>query len=194
MMDCKRALVESGGDFDRATKILRERGLAKAAKRSGRETNEGVVEAYVHLQGRIGVLVEVNSETDFVARNEEFRQFAHDLALQVAAMNPGWISSEDVPAEVLESEREIMKAQALKEGKPEKVVDRIVSGRMEKFLEENCLLRQPYIKDDKRRVEEVLADLRARIGENIAVRRFARFEVGGPAVLAEAQPPADETT
>jgi len=192
MMDCKRALVQSGGDFDQATKILREKGLARAAKRVGREANEGVVEAYIHLAGRIGVLVEVNSETDFVARNDEFRGFAHDVALQIAAMNPGWISPDDVPAEVLSGEREIIRAQAEKEGKPEKVIDRIVAGRMEKFFEENCLLRQPYIKDDKRCVDDVLGDLRARIGENISIRRFVRFEVGGDAVLADASSRAGE--
>jgi len=185
MMDCKRALVECGGDRAKAIQWLREKGLARALKRAGREANEGVVEAYVHLAGRIGVLVEVNCETDFVARNDEFRRFAHDLALQVAAMNPTWVSPEDVPAETLENEKEIIRAQALAEGKPAHVVDRIVAGRMEKFFEERCLLRQPFIKDNERRVEDILDDLRVRIGENIQVRRFARFEVGGEAVLAQ---------
>ncbi len=193
MMDCKKALVECGGDFAKATLWLREKGLARSAKRIGREAKEGVVEAYVHLAGRIGVLVEVNSETDFVARNETFRAFAHDVALQIAAMKPGWIAPEDVPAEVLETERGIIRKQALGEGKPAAVVDKIVAGRLEKFYEERCLLRQPSIKDNSKRVGEILDDLRARIGENILVRRFVRFEVGGEAVLAEAKMPAAET-
>lgn len=186
MMDCKKALIESGGDFERASQWLREKGLAKALKRAGREAKEGVVEAYVHLAGRIGVLVEVNSETDFVARNDEFRNFAHDVALQIAAMNPGWVAPEDVPAAVVEQEKAIIRKQALGEGKPEAVVDRIVNGRIEKFYEERCLLRQPSVKDSEKTVETILGDLRARIGENIVIRRFVRFELGGEAVLAEA--------
>lgn len=186
MMDCKKALIESGGDFERASQWLREKGLAKALKRAGREAKEGVVEAYVHLAGRIGVLVEVNSETDFVARNDEFRSFAHDVALQIAAMNPGWVAPEDVPAAVVEQEKAIIRKQALGEGKPEAVVDRIVNGRIEKFYEERCLLRQPSVKDSEKTIETILGDLRARIGENIVIRRFVRFELGGEAVLAEA--------
>ncbi|MCL6581369.1 MAG: translation elongation factor Ts [Firmicutes bacterium] len=187
MMDCKRALVECGGDFAKAALWLREKGLAKAAKRVGREAKEGVVTAYVHLNGRIGVLVEVNSETDFVARNDMFRAFAHDVALQVAAMKPQWIAPEDVPEDVLETERDIIRKQALAEGKPAAVVDRIVGGRLEKFYEEKCLLRQPFIKDNTKRVGDILDDLRARIGEHLVVRRFVRFELGGEAVLAEAR-------
>lgn len=190
MMDCKKALLECGGDFDKASKWLREKGLAKAAKRVGREAKEGVVEAYVHLAGRIAVLVEVNSETDFVARNEMFRAFAHDVALQVAAMNPSWIAPEDVPEDVLASEREIIAKQAVAEGKPAAVIDRIVAGRLEKFYEEKCLLRQPFVKDNERRVGDLLGDLQARIGENIRIRRFCRFQVGGGAVLAESAAPA----
>lgn len=187
MMDCKRALIECGGDFAKAALWLREKGLAKAAKRVGREAKEGVVTAYVHLNGRIGVLVEVNSETDFVARNDMFRAFAHDVALQVAAMKPQWITPEDVPGDVLETERDIIRKQALAEGKPAGVVERIVSGRLEKFYEEKCLLRQPFIKDNAKRVGDILDDLRARIGEHLVVRRFVRFELGGEAVLAEAR-------
>jgi len=192
MMDCKKALTECGGDFARATVWLREKGLAKAAKRVGRETKEGVVEAYVHLAGRIGVLVEVNCETDFVARNDLFRGFVHDVALQVAAMKPNWIAPEDVPESVLETEREIIRRQALGEGKPAAVVDRIVAGRLEKFYEERCLLRQPFIKDNQKRVGDILDDLRSRIGEHLAVRRFARFEVGGEPIVAEARAPVAE--
>ncbi len=192
MMDCKKALVESGGDFEKAARLLREKGLARALKRAGREAKEGVVEAYVHLAGRIGVMVEVNSETDFVAKNDEFRAFAHDVALQIAAMNPGWIAPEDVPEEVLAAEREVIRAQAEAEGKPADKIDRIVAGRLQKFLEERCLLKQPYIRDNARRVEDILGDLRARIGENIRIRRFARFEVGGGAAVAESPlPPTD---
>jgi len=188
MMDCKKALVECRGDIPKAALWLREKGLAKAAKRLGREANEGVVEAYVHLGGRIGVLVEVNSETDFVARNELFREFVHDIALQVAAMKPTWIEPGDVPEDVLEMERAIIRKQAEAEGKPPGVIDRIVSGRLEKFYEERCLVSQPSIKDNERRVGEILDDLRARIGENLVIRRFVRFELGGDTVLAERKP------
>ncbi len=191
MMDCKKALIDCNGDFGKATQLLREKGLARALKRAGREAKEGVVEAYVHLAGRIAVLVEVNSETDFVAKNEDFRAFAHDVALQIAAMNPGWIAPEDIPEEVLKIERAIIRAQAAAEGKPEAVVERIVTGRIQKFYDERCLLRQPFIKDNERRVEDILGDLRARIGENIGIRRFARFEVGGDAIVAESKPSAD---
>ncbi len=186
MMDCKKALMECGGDFAKAAVLLREKGLAKAAKRLGREAKEGVVEGYVHLAGRVAVLVELNSETDFVARNDEFRAFAHEAALQIAAMKPSYISPEDVPADVLAEEKEIMRKQALAEGKPEAVLDRIVAGRLEKFYEEKCLLRQPYVKDNARRVGDLLGDLQARMGENIHISRFARFEVGAPAIFAEA--------
>ena len=190
MMDCKKALIECGADFIKATQFLREKGLARALRRSGREAREGVVEAYIHLAGRIGVLIEVNSETDFVAKNEEFRAFAHDLALQVAAMNPSWIAPGDVPESDLQTEREVIRAQAMDEGKPEGVLERIVAGRIQKFYEERCLLRQPFVKDNERRVEDILADLRARIGENIVIKRFARFEVGGGQIVAETAPPA----
>jgi len=190
MMDCKRALQESGGDFDKAALWLREKGIAKAAKRVGREAKEGLVEAYIHLAGRIGVLVELNSETDFVAKNDMFKAFAHDLTLQIAAMKPSWIGPEDVPTDILETEREIIRKQAMASGKPPAVVDRIVTGRLDKFYEERCLLRQPSIKENERRVGDILNDLRTRIGENMGIRRFVRFEVGGETVMAETKTPA----
>jgi elongation factor Ts len=178
MMDCKRALQETDGDMEKAIEYLREKGLAAAAKRAGRTAAEGVIEAYIHLGGKLGVLVEVNCETDFVARTPEFREFARDIAMQVAAANPQYLTREDVPAEVLNKEREILRAQALNEGKPEKVVDRIVEGRLEKFYSENCLLEQPFIKDPDKKVRDLLAEKIARIGENIVIRRFVRFQLG----------------
>ncbi|BCV24955.1 translation elongation factor Ts [Gelria sp. Kuro-4] len=178
MMDCKRALQETGGDMDKATEYLREKGLAAAAKRAGRTAAEGLVDAYIHLGGKLGVLVEVNCETDFVARTPEFREFVRDIAMQVAAANPQYLAKEDVPAAVLDKEREILRVQALNEGKPEKVVDRIVEGRLEKFYSENCLLEQPFIKDPDKKVHELLTEKIARIGENIVIRRFVRFQLG----------------
>ncbi|HOB87635.1 MAG TPA: translation elongation factor Ts, partial [Bacillota bacterium] len=178
MMDCKKALQEAGGDMEKAIKILREKGLAAAAKRAGRVAAQGVVDSYIHLGGKVGVLVEVNCETDFVARNEEFRSFVRDICLQVAAANPRFVSREEVPEELLQEEREILRKQALNEGKPEKVVEKIVEGRLEKFYKENCLLEQPYIRDQEVTIKDLLANLVAKIGENIVIRRFARFEVG----------------
>ncbi|MCG0277240.1 MAG: translation elongation factor Ts [Thermanaeromonas sp.] len=178
MMDCKRALEETGGDIERAIEVLRMKGLAAAAKKAGRVAKEGLVHAYIHGGGRIGVLIEVNCETDFVARTEEFRDLVHNLAMQVAASRPEYIKREDVPEEVLEREKSILRAQALNEGKPEKVVEKIVSGRLEKFFQESCLLEQPYIKDPDRKVKDLIAEKIAKLGENIEVRRFVRFEVG----------------
>jgi len=178
VMDCKKALIEADGDMEKAIIILREKGLAKAATKQSRSANEGIIESYIHGNGRIGVLVEVNCETDFVARNEKFKSLAKDLAMQVAAANPKYLSREDVPAEVIEKEREILRAQALNEGKPEKIVDKIVDGRMEKFFEENCLLEQPFIKDPDKKVSEIIMEKIAVIGENITVSRFVRFERG----------------
>lgn len=178
MMDCKRALEETGGDMEKAIEYLREKGLAAAAKRAGRTAAEGVIESYIHLGGKLGVLVEVNCETDFVARTPEFREFARDIAMQVAAANPLYLAPEDVPAEVLAKEKEILRAQALNEGKPEKVVERIVEGRLEKFYSENCLLEQPFIKDPDKKVRDLLTEKIARIGENIVIRRFVRFQLG----------------
>jgi len=179
MMDCKTALEECAGDLERAVEYLRKKGLAAAAKKAGRETREGVIDSYIHGNGRIGVLIELNCETDFVARTDEFRQLVHELAMQVAAANPQWISREDVPASVLEKERSILREQALLEGKPEKVVDKMVEGRMEKFFATNCLLDQPYIRDQDVRIGDLLKEKIAKLGENIVVRRFARYELGG---------------
>ena len=178
MMDCKKALVESKGDLDKAVEYLREKGLSAAAKRAGRATGEGVIEAYIHTGGKIGVLVEVNCETDFVARNQQFKDFAHDIAMQVAAANPAYVSKEEIPAEIIQREQEILRQQALNEGKPEKIVDRIVAGRINKFYEEACLLEQVYIKDQDKTIKDLLAEQIATIGENISIRRFARFVLG----------------
>ncbi len=178
MMDCKKALEDAGGDMDKAIELLRERGLAKAAKKASRVAAEGIVESYIHGNGRIGVLVEINCETDFVARNEEFRQFAKDIAMQIAAANPKYVSIEEVPLDVIEKEKAILRQQALNEGKPENVVDRIVEGRLEKFFEEVCLLEQPWIKNPDMKIKDLLTEKIAKIGENIVIRRFARFERG----------------
>ena len=178
MMDCKKALLETGGDKEKAINYLREKGLAKAAKRAGRIAAQGVVDSYIHLGGKVGVMVEVNCETDFVARNEEFRAFAKDICLQVAATNPAYLSREDVPEEVIENEKEILRRQAANEGKPEKIIDKIVNGRIEKFFQENCLMEQPFIKDQDKAVKDLLTEKIAKIGENIIIRRFVRFEMG----------------
>ncbi len=178
IMDCKNALVEADGDFDKAVEILRKKGLAKAAKRANREASEGVIELYSHGDGRVGVMVEVNCETDFVARSEAFRKFAHEVALQIAAMSPQYVSEEDIPEDVLAREREIAREQALREGKPEKIVERIVEGRLKKFKDEVCLLNQAYIRDDKITIRDLLNQNIAAIGENIVIRRFVRWELG----------------
>ncbi len=178
MMDCKKALQKAGGDEAKAVTILREKGLAAAARRAGRVAAQGIVDSYIHLGGKVGVLVEVNCETDFVARNDQFRSFVRDICLQVAAANPQYLARADVPAEVVEKEKQILRAQALNEKKPEKVVDQIVEGKIEKFYRENCLLEQPFIRDPEITINALLADLIARIGENIVVRRFSRFAVG----------------
>jgi elongation factor Ts len=178
ILDCRKALESADGDFDKAVDYLREKGLAKAAKRSDREASEGVLELYSHGNGRVGVMVEVNCETDFVARSEAFRKFAHEIALQIAAAAPAYIRKEDVPAEVLEHEREIARVRALEEGKPAPVIERIVDGRIEKYYDEACLLRQPYIRDEQVTIEKLLAQNIGSIGENIVIRRFVRWEVG----------------
>ncbi len=178
MMDCKRALQEAEGSMDRAVEILREKGLAAAAKKAGRVAKEGLIETYSHGGGRIGVLVEVNCETDFVARNEEFRQVVHEIALQIAAARPRWVRREEVPEDTIAAERRIYDAQAANEGKPPHIAEKIVQGRLEKFFQEFCLLEQVYIKDDKKRVQDLVNELVAKMGENVQVRRFARFEVG----------------
>ena len=177
MMDCKKALKESDGDIDRAADILREQGLSKVAKKSSRIAAEGIVESYIH-NNRIGVLIEVNSETDFVAKNEDFREFVRDMAMQVAAANPKYVTREEVPQEELDHERSVLKEHALNEGKPEKIVEKMVDGRLEKFYKEIVLLDQPFIKDGDKSVNDLLTELIAKIGEKISIRRFCRYEVG----------------
>lgn len=178
MMDCKKALSEGGGNEEKAIEILREKGLAAAAKKSGRLAAEGIVDSYIHGDGRIGVLVEINTETDFASKNSEFREFVREIAMQIAAFKAEYISREDVPGEVIEKEREILRAQAINEGKPEKVVEKIVEGRVEKYLKEICLLEQPWIRDPDKTIQELLNEKIATIGENIKIRRFVRFEKG----------------
>lgn len=178
ILDCRKALEEAGGDLEKAMEVLRERGLAKAAKRSGREASEGYLDLYSHGDGRVGVMVEVNCETDFVARSEAFRTFAHEIALQVAANDPQYIDVEDIPDEVLARERQEARRFALQEGKPEHVADRIVEGRLEKFTDEACLMRQQYIRDDSITIQDLLNQKIVAIGENIVIRRFIRWEVG----------------
>lgn len=178
MMDCKRALAETGGDMEKAMDFLREKGLAAAAKKSGRIAAEGIVEAYIHGGGRIGVLVEINCETDFVAKNEDFRTLSRDIAMQIAASKPEFVRREEVSAEAIEKEKEILRAQALNEGKPEKIVEKMVEGRIEKYYKEVCLLEQPFIKDSDKTVQQVINEIIAKIGEKIDVRRFTRYEMG----------------
>lgn len=178
MMDCKNALVEANGDMEKAIEILRTKGLAKAAKKAGRIASEGVIEAYIHFGGRIGVLVEVNCETDFVAKTDEFKALCRDIAMQIAAAKPEYVVREDVPPEVLEKEKQILRQQALNEGKPEKIVDKMVEGRVEKLFKEICLLEQPFIKDQEKAVRDVINEKIMKLGENITVRRFVRYEVG----------------
>jgi elongation factor Ts len=178
ILDCRKALDEANGDFDKALEILREKGLATVAKRGERETSEGVLDLYSHGDGRVGVMVEVNSETDFVARSEKFREFAHEIALQIAASAPSYIRVEDIPEKVLEERRQTEREEALAEGKPEEIVERIVEGRIKKFLDEACLLRQEYIRDDELTIEQLLLQNVAAMGENIVIRRFVRWEMG----------------
>ncbi len=178
MMDCKKALVETDGNMEKAVEALRKKGLATAAKKAGRIASEGLVEAYIHGGGRIGVMVEVNIETDFAAKNQDFKDFCHDVAMQIAAHSPLYVRREEVPAEVIAKEREILKAQAVKEGKPEAIAEKMVNGRIEKYYAEVCLLEQAFIKDPDKTVEQVLKEKIALIGENMNIRRFVRFERG----------------
>ena len=178
VLDCRKALTEAGGDFQKAVDWLREKGMATAAKRADREASQGVVELYTHGGGRVGVMVEVNCETDFVARSEKFRELAHELALQIAASAPRYLKAEAIPAEVLEHEAEIARARAKEEGKPDNVVEKIVAGRIEKFKDEVVLPRQAYIRDESITVEKLILQTVAAIGENIVVRRFQRWELG----------------
>jgi elongation factor Ts len=178
MMDCKKALDESNGDIAKATEILREKGLAAAKNKAGRVATEGLVESYIHANGRIGVLVEVNCETDFVAKTDSFRDFVKDVAMQIAAANPKFVTREEVPGEELEKEKEILRAQALNEGKPAHIVDKMVEGRMSKYYEEYCLLEQSFIKDPDKTIQTLVNEKISTIGENISIRRFVRFELG----------------
>ena len=178
MMDCKKALIESGGDMEKAIAWLREKGIASAAKKSSRIAAEGIVDSYIHANGRIGVLIEVNIETDFAAKNTEFREFVKDLCLQIAAMSPRWISKDDVPADEIAKESEILRNKAINDGKPEKIVDRIVEGSISKFFADNCLLEQAFVKDDSITCGSRLTTLIAKIGEKISIRRFVRYEMG----------------
>lgn len=178
MMDCKKALVETKGDMDKAIEYLREKGLAASNKKSGRVAAEGMVDSYIHMGGKIGVLVEVNCETDFVAKTDTFKNLCHDVALQIAASNPLFISREDVPQENLEKEREILRVQALNEGKPANIVDRMVEGRIEKYYKEVCLLEQPFVKNPDINVMALLNEATLASGEKISVRRFVRYERG----------------
>jgi elongation factor Ts len=178
MADCKKALVEVEGDIDKAIDYLRTKGLAKAAKKSGREATEGAVVSYIHGGGRIGVLVEINCETDFVARNEDFQAFTRDVALQIAAMNPQFVRKDEVSQDVVDREREVLVAKAKESGKPEPVVQKMVDGQITKWMKEICLLDQSWVKDPDKTIEQVQQELIAKIGENIKIRRFARFELG----------------
>jgi elongation factor Ts len=178
MMDCKKALAESDGDMEKAVEFLRKKGLATAQKRAGRATSEGIVQAYIHMGGKIGVLVEVNCESDFVAKNEDFQAFAKNIAMHIAATNPVGIAPEDVPAAVVEKEMEIYRGQAREMGKPEKMLEKIAEGKMAKFFKDNCLLNQPYVRDPNLTIADLLNETIAKIGENISIRRFARFQIG----------------
>lgn len=178
MMECKRALEETSGDMEKAVDVLRERGLAQAAKKAGRQASEGIIESYIHLQGRIGVLLEINCETDFVANTAEFRALAHDVAMHIAAARPRYVQRDEVPASDLEREREVLTRQAENEGKPQAIVEKMVEGRLQKFYQEIVLLEQPFVKDPDLTVESVIKQHIAKLGEHIQVRRFARFERG----------------
>lgn len=178
VLDCKRALEETGGDLEEATRLLRQRGLAIAAKKAGRLAEEGLVEAYIHAGGRLGALVEINCETDFVARTEEFQRIAHDLAMQVVASNPHYLRPEDVPPEVIEEKKRLFLSELEAQNKPEHLWERIVEGKLERYYDQVCLLRQPFIKDEGLTVEEVITEGIAKLGENIVIRRFARYELG----------------
>jgi len=178
VMDCKRALSEAQGDADKAIELLREWGMARASRREARQAAEGHVAHYIHAGGKIGVLVEVGCETDFVARTPEFQEFAHHVAMQVASQDPEYLTREDVPEAVVEKEKAIYRAQAEKEGKPEKVLERIAQGKLEKFFKDVCLMEQPFIRDPEKTIEELRKETAAKVGENVVVRRFVRFQVG----------------
>jgi elongation factor Ts len=179
MMDCKRALQEADGDLDKAIELLRERGLASVAKRAGRTADQGVVDSYIHFNKTVGVLVEVNSETDFVAKTVEFRQLVKDIALHIASpAAPRWLTREDIPADVIQQEEHIALAQAKEAGKPENVLDRIVEGKLNAFYQDSVLLEQPYVRDDSKTIQQLLDEVAAKVGEKVAVRRFVRYKLG----------------
>lgn len=178
IMDCKQALSECDVDVEKAVDFLRKKGLATAAKRAGRAMTEGVIQSYIHMGGKLGVLVEIGCETDFVAKNEDFQEFAKNIAMHIAAANPLGINSEDVPEDVISKEREIYRAQALEMGKPENMIDKIAEGKLNKFIKESCLLNQAYVRDPKITIADLLNELIAKIGENITIKRFARFQTG----------------
>lgn len=178
IMDCKQALTESSGDMGAAVDFLRKKGLATAKKRAGRDASEGVIQSYIHMGGKIGVMVEVNCETDFVAKTDDFKDFAKNIAMHIAATNPVGIKPEDVPEAIINKEKEIYRAQALETGKPENIVDKIAEGKLQKFYKENCLLQQPYVRNPDITVEDVINDVIAKIGENISIRRFVRYQIG----------------
>ena len=178
MMDCKKALSETSGDFEKAIEYLRKKGIANAAKKAGRATKEGAVTSYIHGEGRVGVLLEVNCETDFVARTEQFRAFTRDVAMHIAAASPQWVRPEEVPAEVIAKEKEIAVAQMASSGKPAAVLEKIAEGKINKFYEENCLMQQAFVKDPNKTIEQLLKETIAGLGENMSIRRFARFVLG----------------
>jgi elongation factor Ts len=189
MMECKNALVEANGDLEKAEVILRKKGIASASKKASRSTKQGVIGSYIHAGHQIGVLIEVNCESDFVARTDDFQHLVHDIAMQVAAADPQWVRKEDVTHDALEREKDIQRARALGEGKPEKMVDKIVEGRMQKYYEEVCLYEQPFVKENSMTVSDLIKSKIAKLGENISVARFARFKVGETA--AAEQPPVE---
>lgn len=178
VLEAKKALEQHDGDFDKAVDMLREKGAARAAKRADRTAKEGIIELYAHPGNRVGVMLELNCETDFVARNEQFRDLAHNLALHIAASSPRYMNIDDVPAEELDREISVLKSQALAEGKPEAIIEKVVAGRITKFYEEFCLMEQPFIKDEKVKVKDMLTEAIRQTGENIIIRRFARYELG----------------
>lgn len=178
MMDCKRALTETDGDIAKALDFLRKKGLAKAQKRAGRATSEGVVFSYIHAGDKLGVLVEINCESDFVAKTDDFREYGKNIAMHIAAANPAGLNSEDIPQEIVDRERDIYRSMALEQGKPENIVDKIVEGQVQKFFKDSCLLSQAYIKDPKKSIADITTETIAKIGENIQIKKFARFQIG----------------
>jgi len=178
MMDCKKALIESKGDIDKAVEYLRKKGIATAQKRAGRSLSEGTIQTYIHMGGKLGAMVEVGCETDFVAKNEDFVAFAKNIAMHIAATNPVGIAPEDISQETIDKELDIYKSQALEMGKPEKIVDKIAEGKLNKFFKDNCLMQQPFVKDPEKSIADLLNEMIAKIGENLSIKRFARFQVG----------------